>query len=72
MSMSQLPSVRFPMKVWIVANNLSEIGVCQAAQGVREDKVHQDAFSVRDRVGLKTFGIMDGFGKVDVRYRMCG
>ena len=72
MSISQLPRVRFPMKVWVVANNLSEIGICRAPQGVREDKVHQDAFSVRDRVGLKTFGIMDGFGKVDVGYWMCG
>jgi len=34
--------------------------------------VHQDAFGIGDRIGLKTFGIMDGFGKVDVRYRVCG
>jgi len=55
-----------------MANYLSKICVCRAPQGVWEDKVHQDAFGIGDRIGLKTFGIMDGFGKVDVRYRMCG
>ena len=34
--------------------------------------MHQDAFSVRDRIGLKTFGIMDSFGSVDVRHRVSG
>ena len=70
MSISQLPSVRFPMKVGIVTNNLREICVCRAAQGMWENKVHQDAFGVGDWVGLKTFCIMDGFGSVDIRYRV--
>ena len=34
--------------------------------------MHQGAFGIRDRIGLKTFGIMDGFGKVDVGDGMCG
>ena len=55
-----------------MANYLSKICVGRAPQGVWEDKVHQDAFGIGNRIGLKTFGIMDGFGKVDVRYRMCG
>jgi len=69
-SISQLTSVRFPVKVWVMANNLREICVCRAAQRMWEDKVHQDAFGIRDRVGLKTFCIMDSFGRVDVRYRV--
>ena len=55
-----------------MANNLSEVGICRAPQGMWEDKVHQDAFGVRDGIGLKTFGIMDGLGKVDVWDRVCG
>ena len=70
MSISQLSSVRFPVKVWVMANNLREICVCGAAQRMWEDKVHQDAFGIRDRVGLKTFCIMDSFGSVGVRYRV--
>ena len=34
--------------------------------------MHQDAFGIGNRIGLKTLGIMDGFGEVDVRYGMCG
>ena len=55
-----------------MTNNLSKIRIGGAPQGVGEDKVHQDAFGIGNRIGLKTFGIMDSFGKVDVRYRMCG
>jgi len=39
-SVSQLTSVRFPVKVGVVANNLREICVCGAAQRMWEDKVH--------------------------------
>ena len=55
-----------------MANNLSEVGIWRAPQGMWEDKVHQDAFGVGDGIGLKTFGIMDGLGKVDVWDRVCG
>ena len=44
-----------------MANYLSKICVGRAPQGVWEDKVHQDAFGIGDRIGLKTFGIMDGW-----------
>ena len=33
-----------------------EMPVCRALEGVWEDKVHQDAFGIGDRIGLKTFG----------------
>ena len=70
MSILQRTGVRFPVKVWVVANNLREICVCGAAQGMWEDKMHQDAFGIGDRVGLKTFCIMDSFGSVGVRDRV--
>jgi len=55
-----------------MANNLGKICIRGAPQGVWEDKVHQYAFGIGNGLGLETFGIVDSFGEVDVRYRVCG
>ena len=54
-----------------MANNLGEICIRGAPQGMWEDKVQQYAFGIGNGMGLETLSIVDRFGEIDVRYRVC-
>ena len=55
-----------------MANNLGEICIRGAPQGMWEDKVQQYAFGIGNGIGLETLSIVDRFGEIDVRYWVCG